>query len=293
MNLYDLHNHTYYSDGKFSPAEVIDAAVLMGIRALAITDHDNCNGAREAAPLAQAAGIELVPAAEFTTCWPQANLPRDDADVDLLGYFIDLDHDGLRAFEIAALEDVHTRIADSCARLTDSGYPLSMEEVFAKNPRYGGAMQAIQALERKGHAPDWDAAVTLFNHAWLSGRTSSFTIQAVIELIHQAGGAAVLAHPAVVRPEGRQITAGWLRELVDAGLDGIEVYHWRLDESARTHFLNLAHEFDLVTTGGSDLHGWFRGLDGLGKQPVTQDMVEKLRARAQFHRPDASRSADG
>lgn len=281
MHHLDLHTHTHYSDGKYSPAEVIQAAAQAGIRTLAITDHDNCNGVREAAPFAEAAGIALVPAAEFTTCWPEAGLPRADADVDLLGYFIDLDHPGLRAFETAALADVHSRIAESCAALTASGFPLSMEEVFAQNPRYGGAVQAIHALQHKGYAPDWAAAVDLFNSAWLSGRIGSFTIQTVIEQIHQVGGAAVLAHPAIVRPEGQQINSRWLRHLVDAGLDGIEVYHWRLDEAARALFLGLAREFGLVITGGSDMHGWFHGLEGMGQQPVTQEMLENLRAKAQ------------
>ena len=280
MHHHDLHTHTHYSDGKYSPAELVQAAAQASLRTLAITDHDTCGGAREAAPLAQAAGIELITAAEFTTSWPQANLPRGDADVDLLGYFLHCDHPGLRAYETEALGDIHARIAESCATLTASGYPLILDEVLAENPRYGGAMQAIQAIERKGYAPDWDTAVALFNQGWLTGRISPFTIQAVIARIHQAGGAAVLAHPTIVRPDGSQMTALRLRELVDAGLDGIEVYHWRLDEAARAHFIGLARAFDLVITGGSDLHGWFHGFDGLGRQPVTQDMVEKLRARA-------------
>lgn len=292
MTLHDLHNHTHYSDGKFSPAEVIRAAAQAGIRTLAITDHDNCRGAREALSLAQAAGIELIPAAEFTTCWPQANLPRDDADVDLLGYFIDLDHPGLHSFEAAALEDIHSRISVCCAALTEKGYPLDMQDVFAENPRYGGSMQAIQALERKQYAPDWDSALEIFGSVWLAGRLSMSSIQTTIEQIHRAGGAAVLAHPAIVRPEGRQITARWLRELVDAGLDGIEVYHRRLDAAARAHFLALAREFDLVTTGGSDLHGWFRGFDGLGEQPVTEEMVESLRERALVHRNGANQQTE-
>jgi predicted metal-dependent phosphoesterase TrpH len=276
----DLHVHTHYSDGRYSPAELIEAAVRRGLRILAITDHDNTRGSREAAPLAQSAGIELIPAIEFTTRWSGAALPPEDANVDLLGYFIDPQNAELRAFEEATLNDIHARIAGCCTRLTANGYPMSMDEVFAENPRYAGAMQMIQALLRKGHAATWKDALQLMDTVWLTARETPFTIRATIEQIHLAGGVAVLAHPSIVRPRGQQLEASYLRKLVDAGLDGIEIYHYRLDKAARVHFLGLAKTFGLLVTGGSDMHGWNRGFEELGEQPVTLEMVEALRRKS-------------
>jgi predicted metal-dependent phosphoesterase TrpH len=272
----DLHTHTYYSDGRYSPAELVEAAQRIGMRVLSITDHDNTRGSREAWPLAEAAGIEFIPAVEFTTRWPGADLPPQDANVDLLGYYIDPDSPELRAFEEAALNDLHARVSDCCCRLSDRGYPFSIDDVFAKNPRYAGAIQAIQALLEKQYARSWEESLRLFDTVWLAARETPFTIKAVIEQIHLAGGVAVLAHPTIVRPRGAPITADCLRELVEAGLDGIEVYHHRLDSSARQYFLGLARRYNLAVTGGSDLHGWKNGFDGLGEQPVTLEMVNAL-----------------
>lgn len=276
----DLHTHTYYSDGRYSPAQLIEAARQADLRVLAITDHDNTRGSREAAPLAKAAGIELIPAIEFTTRWPGAELPPADANVDVLGYFIDPRSAELRAFEEASLNDLHARITGCCQRLTERGYPMEIADVFAQNPRYAGAMQFIMALLEKKHAQTWKEATGLMDLVWLTARETPFTIKSVIEQIHLAGGVAVLAHPTIVRPRGKRMTAAFLRELVDAGLDGIEIYHHRLDAPAREYFLGLAHQFDLLVSGGSDLHGWNRGFVDLGQQPVTLEMVEGLRQRS-------------
>ena len=276
----DLHCHTHYSDGKFSPAQVIEHAARTGIRVLAITDHDNLNGSREAAPLAQAAGIELITAMEITTRWDFAYLPPDDANVDLLAYFIDPDDPGLRAFEQAALDDVHERIRISCAYLTEHGTPVSIDEVLVENPRYAGALHTIEVMVKKGYGRSFNECARVFEPAWFSAPLPRFSIEDAIQQVHRAGGVAVLAHPAIVRPEGKQMTALHLRNLVDAGLDGIEVYHRRLDEAARAHFLGLAQQFDLLVTGGSDMHGWYRGLDELCREPIHPQILADLRRKA-------------
>ncbi len=275
----DIHMHTYYSDGRFSPAEVVEAAATRGLGAIAITDHDNTRGMREALPLAAAAGIELVAGIEMTTRWPEAGLPPEDENVDLLGYLFELDNPELRAFEENLLADLHARIEWCCAALTAQGCSLSMAEVLAENPRYGGAMQAIQALLNKGRAPSWREAARLFDSAWLKVRPPAHTIQEAIAVIHHAGGLAVLAHPTIVRPGGQPIDARWLGMLVEAGLDGIEIYHHRLDETARAHFLALARRFDLAITGGSDLHGWYTGLGQMDGRAVPITLLEELKAR--------------
>lgn len=276
----DLHCHTHYSDGKFAPGEVIHHAARSGIRVLAITDHDNLNGSREAAPLARAAGIELIPAMEITTRWDFANLPPEDCNVDLLAYFVNPDDPELRAFEQAALDDLHMRIRTACAQLTSRGMPVSIEEVFVENPRYAGALHTIEVLVKKGYARSFNEGARLFDPAWFAAPLPGISIEEAIAQVHHAGGVAVLAHPSIVRPESSQMTALHLRNLVDAGLDGIEVYHRRLDESARAHFLGLAQQFDLLVTGGSDMHGWYRGLEEMGRENIDNDVLAALRRKA-------------
>jgi predicted metal-dependent phosphoesterase TrpH len=275
----DIHMHTYHSDGQFSPAEVVQAAAKRGLEAIAITDHDNTRGAREALPLAAAAGIELVTGIEMTTHWPEASLPPEDQNVDLLGYLVDLDDPWLLTFAEDLLADVHARIEDCCAALTRDGCPLAMTEVFAENPRYGGALQAIQAILRKGLAASWPEAFQRFDAAWSKARPPARTIQEAIAVLHRAGGLAVLAHPTMVRPGGETLSAGWLGRLVEAGLDGVEVYHYRLNEAARAHFLGLARGFGLAVTGGSDFHGWGKGLSQMDGRAVPVELLEELRRR--------------
>lgn len=278
--MYDLHIHSTYSDGRYTPAEIIAAAARLGLRGVAISDHDNLRGSRAARPLAAAAGLELIPAIELTTRWPAAALLPEDVNVDLLGYYFDPENAEFNAFVEAALNDLHARIAACCERLTALGYPLALSDVFVENPRYAGTIQLLDTLRRKGYAADWRESSRLMDSVWLPARTTPFTIGAAIEQIHLAGGVAVLAHPTLVRPQGQRLTAAWLRKLVEAGLDGIEIYHRRLSEEDRAYFLGLAREFGLVISGGSDMHGWHRGIDELGTQPVNAEMVAALRARS-------------
>lgn len=279
----DLHCHTYYSDGKFAPEVVIHAAHERGITTLAITDHDNTRGARLAAPLARAARIELIPGIEITTRWPGAHLPPVDANVDLLGYYIHWHDPVFQAFETALLNDIQDRVREAVEQIAAGGHPIQFKDVLDENPRYGGTLQALRVLSRKGIGQNWAETARIFDACWLAIRETPFTIRAAIEQIHLAGGVAVLAHPSIVRPEGQPLTAAHLAQLVDWGLDGIEIYHHRLDPAARTYFLGLANQFKLLVTGGSDMHGWSRGLDDLGSQPVTKEMVDRLREKAAAH----------
>jgi predicted metal-dependent phosphoesterase TrpH len=277
----DLHIHTHYSDGKYSPADILRHAARIGLETVALTDHDNTGGVREALPLARELGLELIPAIEFTCRWPACDAPPGLGDIDVLGYFVDLDDPDFRAFERATLDDIHARTADCCARLTAAGHPLSLDDVFAENPRYAGILPLILAVQSKGYAGEWEPAVQLVTEHWVRVRLSCFTIQQVIASIHRAGGVAVLAHPVTVKCGGDDLLgADQLALLVEAGLDGLEVYHFRLDEPARAHFLALARQFDLLVSGGSDDHGWFSELKHVGNQPVTPDLVESLRARS-------------
>ncbi len=277
----ELHTHTYFSDGKSSPSELLHYAASVGLRILAITDHDNTNGVREALALAQELGLELIPAIEFTCRWPQCEPLPGDGDVDVLGYFVDLEDPEFRAFEQASLEDVHLRTADCCASLTAAGYPVTLQEVFAENPRYAGVLQMIMAVNKKGYAEDWGASFKMVSDQWAQVRLSQFTVQEVIQAIHMAGGVAVLAHPVMVKCNGNRLQEKELLQLKEMGLDGLEIFHPRLDEEARSYFSTLARRLDLLVSGGSDEHGWLTELKNVGSQPVTPELVEGLCRRHQ------------
>ncbi len=280
----DLHIHTYFSDGKFSPEQILERAGELSLRAIAFTDHDNANAARHVQGLAPGTappGIEVIPAVEFTTTWPGLDVEPGGSDIDLLAYFIDLDSEELKTLERAEQLDIGQRIAACCERLTEAGYPLTMDEVWAENRRFPSLHSLISAILQKAYADSWDAGARLMFKAYNEVRPCSLDIGSVITAIHAAGGVAVLAHPGAIDRQGGLVGAGQVGELAKLGLDGIEVYHFRNDDAARQSLLDLARQFDLVVSGGSDMHGWWQGRDRLGSQPVTIDMLETLRTRHQ------------
>jgi len=278
----DLHTHTYYSDGRASPAELVNYARQIGVQFLAICDHDNARGVREALPIAEKVGIQLVPAVEFTTHWAACEMPPWESDVDLLGYFINPVSPGFLKIEKAALADFTSRMENWCAALTTAGWPISLEEVYEQNPRYPGTMQLIQAVAAKGYGGSLAEAEQIVRSQMKKLPRCSHSIEQAIADIHSCGGVAVLAHPGTqyLRWRGGLLSWKGLKLLVEAGLDGIEIYHHILDEDAQMHLLRLARRYNLVVTGGSDEHGWPSGFPYLGSQPVTYEMVSKLADKA-------------
>ena len=275
----DLHVHTTYSDGRDAPEDVLRRAAALGIETIAITDHDNTRGVREAQARAPVLGLSLILAIELTCRWDRCRSAPGEGDIDVLGYWIDLDDAGLYAFERAALEDIHERVAACCACLTADGYPVSIEALFARNPHYAGLQFLIHEIQDQGYAPDWGDAFSLMMRGWRQVRSSRFTIEETIAQIHGAGGVAVLAHPTAIACDGSRLQEAQAAALAEMGLDGLEIYHPRLDREARAHFGALAQRFDLLVSGGSDAHGWFDEWRGLGAQPVTDAMLVALRQR--------------
>lgn len=285
----DLHLHTYYSDGRASPEDVVRQSAHIGLACIAITDHDNTRGFAEAAPVAAELGISLLPGIELTTRWDrclQASASKTPAsvDLDLLGYCFDPAYPAFNTMESAALADLHKRIAELCQLFSLDGISVSLEDALMVNPRYAGAMQLIDSLRRRGYAASVDEALQLFNQNWPRVRPGRLSIEEAITVIHAAGGVAVLAHPTVINCGN-----GWLGEaeisgLVEMGLDGLEVQHHKLNRAARRHFENLARRFGLLATGGSDEHGWPQGFPRLGSQPIGPGTVRAIQLRAKRYR---------
>jgi predicted metal-dependent phosphoesterase TrpH len=279
----DLHLHTYYSDGQASPAEILHHAAGMGLQTVAITDHDNMHAFPEAIKVAQSLGIELVPGVEMTSHWDTCPSPDryiNGRDIDILGYFVDPNNDQFNALTRLALSDSRSRVEECCTVLTKAGYPLDIYDVLDENPRYVGAAQIISALCHKGLSTDWKSGLMLFLEYSRQVHPCSQSVKQVIDAIHAAGGVAILAHPISVSCGGGWLPAEQLGHLVDLGLDGLEVYHPRLDYAARQHFLALAKDFDLLVSGGSDEHGGDGHFPRLGCESIEYHILQTIRQRA-------------
>jgi predicted metal-dependent phosphoesterase TrpH len=268
MKFADLHLHTQFSDGTFSPEELVAHAVQHGLAALAVTDHDTVEGCAIAAHECEAAGVEFISGTELTAEF-------NEIEVHLLGYFLDTQNERLLA-EITKFQTVRQkRIHEMVARINELGVPLSVEAVFAlANCKSPGRPHVARALVKAGLVRNLDDAFDRFlkkgRVAWVpKARMSALES---IQLIHHAGGLAVMAHPGLNRTD--EIIPG----LVAAGLDGIECFHTKHSTAMSQHYLEIADQYHLLVTGGSDCHGYSKAKPLIGSVKLPYECVEKMAA---------------
>jgi predicted metal-dependent phosphoesterase TrpH len=267
MNFADLHLHTNFSDGTYTPEELTGRAKELRFAALALTDHDTVEGCARMAIACRAAGIEFIPATELTA-------ELDGIELHLLGYFVDTRNRRLLA-EMEKFQDVRqNRIREMVSRLNQLNIPLSADSVFAlANCRSPGRPHVGRALVMGGFCASLDEAFERFLKKNRPAWVPKFKISALdaIELVHQAGGLAVMAHPGLNR------TDEIIPDLVAAGLDGIECFHTKHTASTGERYVRLATEHGLLITGGSDCHGLSKGKPLIGTVKLPYEHVEKLK----------------
>ena len=267
----DLHLHTRFSDGTWSPEELVPEALRHGLAALALTDHDTVEGCAPMALACAAAGLEFIAGTELTA-------QHQGDEIHILGYGLEARDPGLLA-EIAKFQTVRQdRIREMVGRLNRLRVPLAAEAVFAlANCRAPGRPHVARALVNAGLCANLDEAFERFlkkdRPAWVPKFKMSAT--EAIGLIHHAGGVAVLAHPALNRTD--DVIPG----VVEAGLDGLECYHPKHSSGASRHYLELAARLRLLVTGGSDCHGVSKGRPLLGTVKLPWHYVEKLKGKIQ------------
>ena len=270
MRFVDLHLHSHFSDGTYSPAELAAQARRCGLAAIALTDHDSLEGCPGTAVACAAAGIEFIAGTELTA-------EQDGNELHLLGYFLEAENPSLLV-QLARFQAVRQdRVREMVARLNKLRVPLSAEAVFAlANCRAPGRPHVARALVRAGFCANLDEAFERFLKKNRPAWVPKFKLSAseAIGLIHQAEGVAVLAHPGLNRTD--QV----IPSMVESGLDGIECFHTKHSTATSEHYLGLADRFHLLVTGGSDCHGMNKGKPLIGTVRVPYQHVEMLRARA-------------
>lgn len=275
MRFADLHLHTSFSDGTYSPEELTGHAARHGFACVALTDHDTVEGCERMAAACQTANIEFFPASELTAEFKGTEL-------HIIGYGIDTQHPKLLS-EMHRYQDVRqNRVKEMVERLNRLNVPLQESTVTSiANCKSPGRPHVARALIQINVCKSLDEAFERFLKKGRPAWVPKFKVSAddAIALIHEAGGLAVFAHPGLVHHDSL------IPDLVGAGLDGIECYHTKHPTTTVEHYLQIAEEHDLLVTGGSDCHGMNKGKPLIGTIKLPYQHVEQLKERLPSDHP--------
>ncbi len=275
----DLHTHTTASDGSYSPTELVRLAEQSNLQALAVTDHDSVAGLAEAHQAASRTNLELVNGVELA-CRVQTGT------LHMLGYFIDLDDRALGDLLGRMVESRRKRNPQIIAKLNQLGYEITMAEVrtLASGPIISRLHIALVMLQKE-YVRSIDEAFGRFlgdNGSAYVQRIEPAPAQA-IELLHGAGGLAVVAHPVHLRAADEQELGKKLKDLADLGLDGVEVWYPEHTAELTEQLWRICQRLDLAAVGGSDFHGaakeYIKLGTGRGGLNIPLEILERLKSR--------------
>jgi predicted metal-dependent phosphoesterase TrpH len=267
----DLHTHTYYSDGKYSPAELVERAGFCGIRYLSITDHDNVEGIEEAIEKANQIGIDLIPGVELSS-------EHKDREVHVLGYFFDYKNPELLDYLIKFRQLRLKRAEKIVEKLNMMSIPLKMADVLLKakeNTSIGRPHIAFALLENNYISNYYEAFVRYIgDNKPAYEKKPNISTKEAIDLIANAGGLSFIAHP------GKVIRDEMLIEIIELGVDGIEIIHPSHSSEIISYFQDFVSQYFLLESGGSDFHGGRLNDDSvLGSYWVSSQKVTAMKNR--------------
>ena len=271
--LIDLHTHSTTSDGTDSPTKVVDNAQRVGLGVIALTDHDTFDGLDEARARGERLALRVLNGLEMSTT-------RLGHEVHVLGYGCRHDEPALQD-ELTRLRQGRSgRIAAMCERLSAMGMLITEAEVLAQaaGAPSVGRPHVADVLVNKGYVVDRRQAFDQYLADDKPGFVPRYytPLEAAIDLIQGAGGAAVLAH--AWGRGGREVLPVEVIEALvrDHGLDGIEVDHQDHDQTVRATLGALADDLGLIKTGSSDYHGWGKTNFDLGCNTTAEDQLGRL-----------------
>ena len=272
-NYIDLHTHSTASDGIYSPTELLHKAKDVGLRVLALTDHDTTDGLEEAMQTARALDIDIIPGIEINT-------DVGGGEVHVLGYFLEFQRPEFQAV-LKVLRDARERRGQRMVELlNEHGVHISWERVREIAQGSVGRPHVAEALLEAGYVQTtgeaFDSYIGRDCYAYVP--RYKLTPKDAVLLIASANGLPVIAHP--IELPGLYELRNWLPDLCEAGMVGLETYYGPYTPENERELLALAHEYKLIPTGGTDFHGPGIHPTPLGGRYVPFEAVEGLKAEA-------------
>jgi predicted metal-dependent phosphoesterase TrpH len=243
----DLHIHTSYSDGAFSPEKIVDTAIDAELGAIAITDHDNVLSYKIAQEYAKDKSLEVLPGVEINTIYK-------GYEVHILGYFMDLNNSDFQKL-IKSQQQARIKQTKEIITLLNkrAGIKISFDSI-TKQVAPGGSIgrpHIAKAITNVGGTSNIMEAYSKYIHRASPVYVERKTVSPfdAVEIIYDSGGIPVIAHPYDI-----DIAEKLIKELMNCGLRGIEAYHRKHSPAIVEYFSSMAESLGLIVTGGSDFH---------------------------------------
>lgn len=272
----DLHTHSTESDGTLTPQELMEHAREVGLSAVALTDHDSIQGIAKARPVAESLGLELVPGIELSTDY-------NGKEVHILGYYIDEKNPEFLARLKDFVDGRDKRNEKMADLLRQEGFDLTLEGIYEEYP---------DSVITRAHFSRY-----LVDHGFVKDRETVFakylgdncrcyvprekiTPFEAIKLIQMGGGLAFFAHPVLCHMNHDRLRS-FIGDMKNAGLTGMEAIYSMNTPGDEANMKKLAHEFDLLISGGSDFHGsnkpYIRLGSGKGNLCIPYDILARIK----------------
>jgi predicted metal-dependent phosphoesterase TrpH len=270
----DLHIHSNYSDGLAAPQEILELVRQKGLSAFALCDHDNVQGYFKIKELLRKDDPELIPGVELSA-------GGDVDDIHILGYFFDpyseVLNDALEVFR----KRRNSRGEKMLLKLKDMGITVPLELVLEIAGHSAiGRPHVADALLRVGAISTYESAFGRYigNNCPAYVAKDNMIPEEATDLIHQVGGLAFLAHPGIGNAES------YIEQLAHAGLDGIEIYHPNHSTYQIKMFAEMAKNYKMLVSGGSDYHGREGRFGMIGAQKVPSDILINMKQKLEKNR---------
>lgn len=266
MKYADLHIHSSYSDGYFSPEQIVDLAIEQGIKYISITDHNTIKS--QYIIEQNTSDIYIIPGIELSTEYK-------DMEIHILGYFIDINNRQLINVVNRLMESRLERTYEILKRLREINILIDMDDIAISKNQSIGRGNIANAIVEKGYAENFKEAFTNYlvqgKYAYVKGEKLGY--KEALDIINGSGGLAVLAHPGKIYRDLELETI--IRDLKCYGLKGLEVYHPSHTKKQLNTLYNLSRKYKLCITGGSDFHG--SSVDStLACQGINELLLEKI-----------------